>query len=62
MAGALTWCGIKIFGIRLDVGRRYLHIIMCGLQSYLNYGGTTIVPQRCAPILRPQDFPDHSDP
>lgn len=29
----MTECGIKIFRIRLGVGRRYSHIITCGLQS-----------------------------
>ena len=30
MAWVLTYFGIKIFGIRLGVGRRYSHIIICG--------------------------------
>ena len=33
MAGVLTECGIKISRISLGVGRRYSHIIICGLQS-----------------------------
>ena len=42
MVGVLTWCGIKIFGIRLGVGRRYSHKVSLYSMWVTIYRGTSM--------------------